>query len=58
MFEKFLNIIFHENALSGSLVFSCGKTGGQTDMSKLIAAFLDFTIMPKNDSRKNHGVLL
>jgi hypothetical protein len=34
------------------------RKDGQTEMSKLIAAFSDFTIVPKNDNRKIHGVFV
>ena len=30
MFEKFSNFKFHENPPSGSRVFPCGRTDGQT----------------------------
>jgi len=31
IFEKYLNIKFHENPSSGSLVVPCGRTDGRTD---------------------------
>ena len=36
IFEKYPNIKFHENASSGSRGFSCGRTEGQTDITKLL----------------------
>jgi len=44
IFEKYSNILFHENPSSGTQVVPCG----QTDMTKLIVAFHSFTNMPKN----------
>jgi hypothetical protein len=41
--EKHSNIKFHENPSSGSRVVSCGLVDGQTDMTKLIFAFRNFT---------------
>ena len=38
-FEKLSHMKFHENSSSGSLVVSCGRTDGQTDMTKLTVAF-------------------
>jgi hypothetical protein len=45
-FGKLSNIRFHENMLSGSEVVTCG----QTDMAKLIGAFLQLLVaeVPKN----------
>jgi len=52
IFEKFLHIKFHENPSSGSRVVPCGRTdgrtGGQTDMTKLIVAFRNFAKALKN----------
>ena len=46
------DIKFHENRSSGSSVAPCkrtdGRTDGQTDMTKLIAAFHNFVKTPKN----------
>jgi hypothetical protein len=42
IFEKSSSIIFHENTSNGIRVVPCGKTEGQTDMAKLIYAFLNF----------------
>jgi hypothetical protein len=41
------NQIFHKNSWSGSQVFPCGRTDGQTGMTKLIVAFHDFANAPK-----------
>jgi len=57
IFEKYLNIKFHENPSSGNRVVPCGRTdgrtegrtGGQTDMTKLIIAFRNFANAPKKD---------
>ena len=45
IFEKSLNIKFHENSASGELRCSMrtdGRTDRQTDMTKLIVAFRNF----------------
>jgi hypothetical protein len=47
-FWKHQNIKFHENPSSGSRVVPCGRTDGQSDMTKLIFAFRDFSNTPKN----------
>jgi hypothetical protein len=44
IFEKSLNIKFHQNPSSGSLVVTCG----QTDMTMLIVAFRNFANAPEN----------
>jgi hypothetical protein len=44
MFEKYLNIKFHENALSRSPAVPCRRT----DVTKLIVAFRNFAKAPKN----------
>ena len=44
--EKYSNIKFNENPSSGSGVAPRGKNG-QTDMTKLIVAFRNFTKAPK-----------
>jgi hypothetical protein len=46
--EKYLNIKFHENSFSGSLVVSCKRTEEQTEMTGLILAFHYFANAPKN----------
>jgi hypothetical protein len=48
IFEKFSNIKFHENPSIGSRVVPCGRTDGQADMTKLIAAFRNFANAPAN----------
>ena len=64
-FDKYLNIKFHENSFSGSLVVPCGRTegDGRTDMTKLIVAFRSFANAPKKDdnmwekySRSKHWI--
>jgi len=56
IFEKYSNIEFHENPLSGSRVVPCGQTDGrtheQTDMMKLIVAFCNFAKALKNESNE------
>ena len=47
IFEKHSNIKFHENPSSGSRVVACGRTDGQTDMAKSVAAFRNFANAPK-----------
>jgi len=47
IFEKYANIKFHENPLSGSRVVPCG----QTDMTKLIISFRIFAKGPKSRQR-------
>jgi hypothetical protein len=46
IFEKYSNIKFHENPFSGSRVVACGRTDGQTDMTKLIITFRHFAQAP------------
>jgi len=41
-FEKYSTIKFHENLSDGSRVVPCGRTGGWTDITKLIVAFRSF----------------
>jgi hypothetical protein len=48
IFEKISNVRFNQNPSSGSRVVSCGRTEGQTDMTKLIVAFRNFANAPKN----------
>jgi len=45
-FEKHANIEFHGNSSSGSRVVPRGRTDGQTDMTKLTAAFRNFMNAP------------
>ena len=47
-FEKDSNIKFHENPLNGSRVVPCGRTDGQTDITKLIVTFSNFA----NETKK------
>jgi len=35
IFEKYSNIIFHDNKPSGSRVVPCGQTDGRKNMTKL-----------------------
>ena len=64
--EKYSNIIFHKNPLSGSRVVPCGwmdrRTDRQTDrrrvMAKLIVAFRTFTNAPKNYAVCSHIMLI
>jgi len=51
IFEKYSNIKLHENPSSWSRVVPCGRTNGQTDMTKLIVAFRNFASAPKNRKR-------
>jgi len=48
--KKYSNIEFHENPSHGSRVVSCRQTDGQTDMTKIIVAFRNFTNAPKDHS--------
>ena len=43
IFEKYSNIKFNENPSSGRRIVARGRTSGQTDMTKLIVAFRNFT---------------
>ena len=47
--EKYSNIKFHENPPSGSRVVPCGRTDRQTDMTKLIVTFRNYTNAPKKE---------
>jgi hypothetical protein len=46
VFNKYSNIIFNENASSGSRGVSCRRIGGQTDVTNLIVAFRNFVNAP------------
>jgi hypothetical protein len=46
-FRKILNIKFRENLSRVSLVIPCGQTDGQTDMTKLVVAFLNLENLHK-----------
>jgi len=48
--EKYSNIKFHKNLSSGSRVVPCGKTEGQTDMTKLTVAFRKFANVPNEET--------
>jgi hypothetical protein len=48
IFEKYSNVKFNENTSSGSRDVSCGRTDGQSDVTKLIVAFRSFANAPKN----------
>ena len=53
IFEKYSNIIFHENPSSGSRVDPCGRMDGwmdrrRTNMKKLIVAFRNFAKVAEN----------
>jgi hypothetical protein len=43
IFEKYSNIKFRDNPFSGSRIVPCGRTDGQTDMTKLTVVFCNFT---------------
>ena len=47
-FEKHTNIKFHKNPCFGSQVVPYGRTDRQTNMTRLIVAFRNFAIAPKN----------
>jgi len=47
IFEKYVNIKFHENPSGGARVVPCGRPDGRTDMSKLIVAIRSFASEPK-----------
>jgi hypothetical protein len=42
IFVNSINIKFHENPSSGSLVVPCGRTDGQKDKTKLVVALRNF----------------
>jgi len=46
-FKIYSSIMFHENPSSGSRVLAWGRTDRQTDVTKLIAAFRNYTNAPK-----------
>ena len=49
IFEEYSNIKFHKNLSSGIQVVPCRQMAERTDMTKLIAAFHNFLITPKNE---------
>ena len=53
IFEKYSNTKFHENPSSGGRVVPCGLTDGQTDTTKIIVAYRNFAIAPKNSTKHN-----
>jgi hypothetical protein len=50
IFETNLNIKFDETPSNRIIVVPSGQTDGQTGMTKLIVAFLNFANAPKNES--------
>jgi len=50
IFEKYLNVKFRENPSNGRRVVPCGRTEGQTEMTKLRDAFSIIANAPKNRS--------
>jgi len=48
IFKKYSNIKFNENLSIGSRVVLRGHLDGQTDMTKLVAAFCNFVKARKN----------
>ena len=46
--EEYPNIKFHENPFSGRRVVPRGRTDEQTNITKLIVAFLNLANAPKN----------
>ena len=62
IFEKYPYIKLHENPSIGSRLVPCGRTDGQTDMTKITFAFSNFTKQPKKDnlttSKSKRQVLL
>ena len=51
IFKKSSNLEFHENPSSGSRVVAWGRTDSQTDMTKHIVAFRNFSNPPKNHAQ-------
>ena len=48
IFEKYSSTQFHENPSSGSRIVPYGQTDGQTETTKLIEPFRNFSHAPKN----------
>jgi len=46
IWEKYSNIKFNKNPCSGSRVVPCGRTDGQTNITKLILALRNFANAP------------
>jgi hypothetical protein len=49
VFEKSLNIKFHQNLYHGSQVIPCRQADRWMDMTKLIVAVYSFVTVPKNE---------
>jgi len=49
IFFKYSNIKFNENPSSDGRVVPCGRTDGQTDITKLIVTCRYFAKVPKRD---------
>jgi len=45
--EKYSKIKFHANPSDGSRVVACAQTDGQTDMTKIIVTFRNFSNVPE-----------
>jgi hypothetical protein len=43
IFEKYSNIKLRDNPFNGSRIVPCGRTDGQTDMTKLTVVFRNST---------------
>jgi hypothetical protein len=56
IFEKYTNIIFHENPLSGSRVVPYGRTNEQIDITKVIVAMRNFA--NKLENTKNYCTVI
>jgi hypothetical protein len=50
IFEKYSNTTLQDNALRGSQVVPCGRTDGQTDMTKLTVALRNLRTCLQNQS--------
>jgi len=48
LLEKYTHIKFCDNLSNGSRVVPCGRTDGQTDMTKLIGTSRNFANVPQN----------
>jgi hypothetical protein len=57
IFEKYSNIKLHEKQSIGNRVILCGWTDGQTDMTKLIADFRNFSNAPQKVREFNEAEL-
>jgi len=58
VFVNYSNIKFNENPSSGSRAVPCGRTDGQTDMTRLTAACRNFANMLKNKQDCKCGKIL